>query len=59
VPEETRYWALLLLILFGQRRDREYCTAIAEKAVLAFTGEDLQECARGLLETLKTPGQLV
>jgi len=59
VPEGTRYWALLLLILYEQRRDREYCTRIAEKVTPSFTGEDHQECARGLLVTLKTPGRYV
>lgn len=59
VPEPTRYWALLLLILYEQRRDREYCTRIAEKVAPSFTGEDHQECARGLLETLRTHGQFV
>ena len=59
VPEVTRYWAMLLLILYEQRRDREYCIQIAEKVAPSITGEDLQECAGGLLETLRTPGQFV
>jgi hypothetical protein len=59
VQEHTRYWALLLLILYEQRRDRGYCTRIAEKVAPSFTGDDHQECARGLLETLRTPGQFV
>lgn len=59
VPETTRYWALLLLILLEQRRHREYCVTITEKTAPSFTGEDHQECARGLLETLKLPGQFV
>ena len=59
VQEPARYWALLLLILFEQRRDREYCTRIAEKVAPSFTGDDHQECARGLLETMRTPGHFV
>jgi len=59
VPETTRYWALLLLILLEQRRNREYCVTITEKTAPSFTGEDHQECVRGLLETLKLPGQFV
>jgi hypothetical protein len=59
VQEPTRYWALLLLILYEQRPDREYCARIAEKAAQSFTCGDHQECARGLLETLRTPGQFV
>ena len=59
VQESTRYWALLLLILFEQRRDREYCTKIADKASQSFTCDVQLECARGLLETLRTPGQIV
>ena len=59
VEETTRYWALLLLILYEQRRDREYCTSIAEKVAPSFTGDDHQECARGLLETMRTPGQFL
>jgi len=59
VQEPTCYWALLLLILYEQHRDREYCTRIAEKMAPSFTGNDHQECAPGLLETLRTPGQLV
>jgi hypothetical protein len=31
LQELTRYWALVLLILYEQRRDREYCARIAEK----------------------------
>lgn len=59
VQESTRYWALLLLILYEQRRDREYCSRIAKKVAPYFTGDDHQECARGLLETLRTPGQFI
>lgn len=59
LQEALRYWALLLLILFEQRRDRKYCITIAQKAAASFTGEDHQECARGLLETLKVHGQFV
>lgn len=59
VPEAVRYWALLLLILFEQYRDREYCITIAEKTLSSLNGEDHQECAGGLLENLKTPGRFV
>jgi len=59
LQELTRYWALLLLILYEQRRDREYCARIAEKAAQSFTCGDHQECTRGLLETVRTPGQFV
>jgi hypothetical protein len=59
MQESTRYWALLLLILYEQRRDREYCARIAEQVAPSLTGEDHQECARGLLETLRTPGHFV
>ena len=59
VQEPTRYWALLLLILYEQRRDREYCARIAEKAAQSFTCGDHQGCTRGLLETVRTPGQFV
>jgi hypothetical protein len=59
VQESTRYWALLLLILHEQHRDREYCTRMAEKVTPFFTGDDHQECARGLLETMRTPGHFV
>lgn len=59
VQESMRYWALLLLILLEQRRDREYCTSIAEKAAPFFTGDDYKDCAQSLLETLRRPGQFV
>ncbi len=59
VPEAPRYWAMLLLILYEQRRDREYCTRIAEQVAPSFTGEDHRECALGLLETLRTHGHFV
>lgn len=57
LQELTRYWALLLLILYEQ--DREYCARIAEKAAQSFTCGDHQECTCGLLETVRTPGQFV
>jgi hypothetical protein len=59
VPEDVRYWALLLLIIYEQRLHRGYCISVAEKAAPSFTDEDHQERLRGLLETLKTPGLLV
>jgi hypothetical protein len=59
VSQDVRYWALLRQILNEQHRDRPYCITITEKASSLFTDEDHQECVRGLLETLRTPGRLV
>ena len=59
VPQDIRYWALLLLVLYEQRHDRDYCITTTEKAVAGITDEDHQERLRGLLETLKTPGRFV
>ena len=59
VPEDVRHWALLMLIDYEQRRHRDYCITITEKAAPSFTDEDHQERLRGLLETLKTPGHFV
>jgi hypothetical protein len=59
VSQDVRYWALLRQILNEQHRDRPYCISITEKASPLFRDEDHQECVRGLLVTLKTPGRFV
>jgi hypothetical protein len=59
VPENTRYWALLLLILYEQHRERDYCVTITESAVQGFSDDDNKERLRGLIEILKTPGRFV
>jgi|SRR5665213_1023172 len=59
VPEHTRYWALLLLILYEQHRQRDYCITIAENAAARFDDDDNKERIRGLIEVLKTPGRFV
>jgi hypothetical protein len=56
VEQKSRYWALILLVAYEQRRHFDYTIGILEKALGVFSDDEDQECLHGLYEGLKKDG---
>jgi hypothetical protein len=57
VPEDLRYWVLILLVEFEQYRHVEYALGVIQKAIGLFSADD-QERLRWLHEMLKKDGHV-